>query len=235
MYNALSLTACGCIAYGYFKHGKSGPKLLGSGSPTRRSAGFLLQALGLVGISQLLPRLQMPVAMEQNAPTASDPSYSASSPKQLPATLRASAAAATDTLPLTLPAHPRCPMDFNSDRNLPADGVFGIRRVSRHPQLWGLGLLGLGSACTAAYAAEALCFGMPLVFAAVGGAHQDSRYRRGMGGKLTPEVDAVTSAVPFVALVTGRQGWGVLWEELKKGNAAVAVAGAGLLALRRGR
>ena len=63
--------------------------------------------------------------------------------------------------------------------------------------------------------------------------HQDSRYRRGMGGELTPELDAKTSSIPFGALLSGAQLWGDLADELKWLNAAVAVALAVLLAARR--
>ena len=47
--------------------------------------------------------------------------------------------------------------------------------------------------------------------------------RRGWGGKLTPEVDAKTSGLPFVALLSGRQSWRDLLDELKLTNAALAV------------
>ena len=56
------------------------------------------------------------------------------------------------------------------------------------------------------------------------------------GGELPPDVDAVTSNLPFVALLQGRQSWSALAEEVKWLNCSVAVAGALLLALgRRGR
>jgi len=51
------------------------------------------------------------------------------------------------------------------------------------------------------FAGEFVMFAMPLAFALIGGMHQDYRYRRGMGGNLTPEVDNKTSAVPFLALL----------------------------------
>lgn len=37
------------------------------------------------------------------------------------------------------------------------------------------------------------------------------------------DVDAKTSAVPFVALILGRQAWSDVWNELKVLNAALAV------------
>eukprot|EP00621_Florenciella_sp_RCC1693_P010660 CAMPEP_0182530468 /NCGR_PEP_ID=MMETSP1323-20130603/5932_1 /TAXON_ID=236787 /ORGANISM="Florenciella parvula, Strain RCC1693" /LENGTH=87 /DNA_ID=CAMNT_0024739767 /DNA_START=10 /DNA_END=270 /DNA_ORIENTATION=- len=57
---------------------------------------------------------------------------------------------------------------------------------------------------------------MPVAFAFIGGEHQDYRYRRGIGGELTPEVDRATSNVPFVALLRGKQSFEKLSDELKQ-------------------
>lgn len=70
----------------------------------------------------------------------------------------------------------RCPMDF-TPHDVPSDGVYGIRRITRHPTFWSLGLLGLGTALTTPFAPEIVCFSAPALFAAIGGAHQDYRYR----------------------------------------------------------
>mmetsp|Transcript_27692 Transcript_27692/g.55714 ORF Transcript_27692/g.55714 Transcript_27692/m.55714 type:complete len:151 (-) Transcript_27692:67-519(-) len=101
--------------------------------------------------------------------------------------------------------------------------IAGIKRVTRHPSLWSLGLLGAGTALSTPFAPEIVFFSMPCVFAFIGGAHQDYRHRRGWGGSLTPEVDEQTSHVPFVALVKGRQSWEEAWHELKQENAAAAM------------
>ena len=93
----------------------------------------------------------------------------------------------------------RCPFDFNA----PEEEVAGMKRVSRHDKLWSFGLLGLGSALGTPFLGEFVLFAFPLLFAWVGGAHQDYRYRRNMGGSLSPQVDAVTSNVPFYAFLTG--------------------------------
>jgi len=100
---------------------------------------------------------------------------------------------------------------------------------------WSFGLLGLGAACATPYATWVVLGAMPAVFAAVGGLHQDSRYRRGLGGMLAPDVDAKTSCFPFVALLSGTQRWGDLAGELKATNAGLAVLAAVLIATRRGR
>ena len=73
----------------------------------------------------------------------------------------------------------------------------------------------------------------PAVFAAIGSSHQDYRYRRGSGGSLTPEREAVTSNVPFAALATGRQSWSKLSDEFKWMNAGAAVLLGLGLALRQ--
>ncbi len=111
--------------------------------------------------------------------------------------------------------------------------IRGLHRVTRHPGLWSLGLLGAGTALSTPFAPEIVFFAMPCVFAFIGGAHQDYRHRRGWGGLLTPEVDAQTSNVPFVALMQGRQSWDQTWSELKQDNAAAAAVLALLLAALR--
>jgi len=80
---------------------------------------------------------------------------------------------------------------------------------------------------------EIICYTFPAIFAVIGTSHQDYRYRRGSGGTLTPEREAVTSNVPFVALVAGKQSWSKLADEIKWSNAGVAaLIGLGL-ALRQ--
>ena len=174
----------------------------------------MLQGLGLVGFSQMLPRLQVPITTDLDLATDGQP-RSSNSPAS---TVRV-----------------RCPMDFRPD-DAPEDGIAGLKRVTRHPTFWSMGALGLGTALATPFATEAVMFAMPAVVAAIGTAHQDYRFRRNSGGELPPEVDAVTSNVPFVALITGQQSWVDLAGEIKWLNAAVALFGAGLLAVgRRGR
>ena len=80
----------------------------------------------------------------------------------------------------------------------------------------------------------------PTLIAWLGGAHSDSRFRRGMGGTLDPWYDSQTSNVPFAAMVSGKQGspsraFAGLFEETKLLNAGCAVAMASLFVLSRGR
>jgi len=125
-------------------------------------------------------------------------------------------------------------MDFKAKDTTPDSGP---ARVTRHVAFWSLGFVGLGSAAATGFAAELVMFLSPAVFAALGGTHQDSRFRRGMGGSLTAEREARTSNLPFVALLEGRQSWQALANDLaaKPVNVAVGVAAALALALLRAR
>jgi uncharacterized membrane protein len=231
-YNCLSTAATGSIVYGFFKHarGGQGPRLRASPTPPLlRAAALGLQAVGLIGFSQLAPELQIPYAPQLRA---SSPG-TAGSRERGPAAPRRDDVGSGKVEPGMVWAA-RCPFDF-SPKDVPEDGVYGTKRVTRHPALWSLGLAGLGAALATPFAPSFVMFVFPSVFALVGGAHQDSRFRRGMGGTLTPEVDAKTSNVPFWALVSGRQPWGKLGEELKVSNAGIAIVAAVLLALRRRR
>ena len=135
-YSALSTTACASILWGYIRHGRNkGPVLWRVGSPMHQAGALALQGLGLVGFSQLFPRFQIPLVVS-SAPSNEE---SVALPKQAPS-----------------PAiSVRCPMDF-TPIDIPADGIYGLKRVTRHPTFWSLGLLGLGTALTTPFAAEVL-------------------------------------------------------------------------------
>jgi uncharacterized membrane protein len=89
--------------------------------------------------------------------------------------------------------------------------------------LFSYGLFSLSFALSSPYLSHLIMFGYPIVFSVLGGAHQDYRYRRGLGGQLTKEKDHKTSLIPFVALFQGKQSWKDLGEELKWLNASVGV------------
>ena len=118
----------------------------------------------------------------------------------------------------------KCPIDFEFGKDKQAgDHVWGMKRITRHPQLFSLGLTSLSFALSSQYISHLVFWSFPLLFAVVGGAHQDSRHKRGMGGILTKEMEDQTSLIPFQALVEGRQNWSKLWEEMKQINALLAV------------
>ena len=131
----------------------------------------------------------------------------------------------------------RCPFDFQAKDAGPDGEPHGMGRISRHSGFWTMAALCGGSAMVTASVPQAACLAMPTLVAMVGGAHQDSRFRRGMGGYLSPEADRQTSNIPFYALAMGRQegGWAKLWEECKGINLAAAVCAGVVLAVRRGR
>ena len=107
--------------------------------------------------------------------------------------------------------------------------------MSRHAGLWSFGLVCLGQAMVVPSLPQAACLAMPTLVALIGGAHSDSRYARGMGGFMPPELAAKTSNVPFLAMATGAQGsgaFGALLDEAKLLNAACAAAAAALWLLR---
>lgn len=129
--------------------------------------------------------------------------------------------------------HTYIPIDFKAADDTDPNG--GVRRVTRHPLFWSLGFIGLGAAVATRYARRVVMFTMPAVFCVIGCSHQDSRYRRGMGGTLTPETERATSNLPFVALLEGRQSWSALYDELmrKDTNVYLGIFSALLLALLR--
>lgn len=85
------------------------------------------------------------------------------------------------------------------------------------------------------YLPHAVMFSFPILFTYIGTSHQDYRHRRNNGGRLSPATEAVTSNLPFQALLEGRQSWRALGEEVKWTNACVAGLAAVGLALRRAR
>ena len=260
----------------------------------RQMSAFALQSLGLIGISQMAPKLQMPFQILTSSDAPAAEASSTAPPPSSSTTSSSTTAAAAAPTPSGVRFKAQCPIDFAAGRTADsnatdAEPARGLDRVTRHPQLWSLALLGCGAAVASPFVTERLLFGAgPLAMASLGAAHQDSRYRRGSGGQLTPERDAATSLVPFgaafghnigslsshcahfflsdcirmhrklrdspfpiqfssffipslnllsvpVALLTGVQSWGALWSETKGLNALVAIAAAGVLALRRGR
>lgn len=219
-YNILSTAACSSIAYGFLKHGKVGGASFPRRGPVLQLAGFGIQALGLAGLSQLAPALQVPIAFGSHQPnkehtssakvTAESPSTNEKTEKKL---------------------YVRCPVDFRP-RN-PEGGIYGMERITRHPALWFMGISCFGSALTTVYATHMAMFTFPIVFSLIGTSHQDQRYRRGSGGVLTPEMEAVTSNIPFAAILTGKQSASALVDEIKWTNAALATLVAAGFALRR--
>lgn len=122
----------------------------------------------------------------------------------------------------------RCPFDFARDRE-----NTGMDRVSRHASLWALGLTAAGASLLQSTAAMSLWMTGPTFVALIGGAHADSRFRRGLGGELDPEYEQKTSNIPFYAMI--QQGTMSYWlqEEVKPLNAMIAIGMATVWAVSR--
>ena len=135
----------------------------------------------------------------------------------------------------------RCPFDFSDQRiAVESHQLRGMERVTRHPGLWSFGLIGAGNAALQSHPALKAWWYGPALVAWLGGAHSDSRFRRGMGGTLDPWYDSQTSNLPFAAMLSGKQGnpsqaFASLLEESKLLNAAFALGAATVFVLSRGR
>lgn len=238
VYNVLSTGACVSIAASYWKYRKSdaisGLMRRGTGM---HLAGLLVQTVGLIGISQLGPKLQLPVTLGSSSAVAAAAASSSTTSPSSPSLSSLENSDKTHHGGLNKSLSFRCPMDFKSrsDSSNSSDGLHGIERVSRHAAFWSFGLVCMGPSFSSIFMPQ-IVFGVcPAIFALIGGAHQDSRYRRRMGGYLSPEKDANTSHLPFMALLSGKQSWSRLNEEMKWSNASVGAALAALLAIRRFR
>jgi len=105
----------------------------------------------------------------------------------------------------------------------------GIEKISRHPFFAGIGLFALAHALLATRLVGTVFFGGLVLLVVVGIWHQDRKLLARRGAPYAAYL-ASTSAVPFAALLSGRQQLG--WRELPFGALA---AGFGLaLALRQG-
>lgn len=131
----------------------------------------------------------------------------------------------------------RCPFDFSKkNTGSSPEIVTGLDRVSRHSSLWALALTTAGNAALQPSLPLTLWMLGPTAVALLGGAHTDSRFRRGIGGHLDPLYEAQTSHLPFVAML--QQGTLTAWtkDDLKPLNAALAASAACLwVFVSRGR
>ena len=235
------------VFYGYFKKVKHAqPLLWGLNAPAplgAKIASFVCLGVGLGMASQIPPKVQLPVEFvggnddggvdnNDNSPIATSSASVAAGPP-LPAT--AIETEQTEKSGWKV----RCPFDFTDNKDT-SNPVHGLERITRHPGLWSFGLIGLGNALLIPSIPQRAWLAMPAMVALIGGAHTDSRFRRGMGGSLSKEYDEATSNVPFVALLTGAQGnvLDVMKDfsgEVKPLNAAIALGVSGLWVMRRGR
>lgn len=224
LYNVMSTAACASLGFGYL-YRVSGAPPLRPVSAVAVGGGFILQALGMAGLLQALPRIQVPFTSNaDNAPGG--------------ALTGGGGGTGSSSAQWSI----RCPMDFKGETTKEVtspDGLYGLQRVSRHPMLWSLAAVGLGAAIAVPSVPQAVWLSGPAVMALIGGAHIDYRHRRHQGGHLTAEEERTTSLVPFAAMLSGAHAEGSLGSllamlgEVKAENAAFGVVIAAKWALRR--
>ncbi len=91
------------------------------------------------------------------------------------------------------------------------DPAKGILRITRHPVMWGVALWAAVHILANGDWASLLFFGALLLTAVLGSLHLDRRMAA-VHGERWRRFAAVTSYVPFAAIVGGRQPWS--WREL---------------------
>jgi uncharacterized membrane protein len=139
-------------------------------------------------------------------------------------------------IPVASSGQVRCPFDFDHGKEHGSQ-LHGLERITRHAGLWSLAFCAGGNALVQPTRALTVWWWGPAAVAWLGGMHTDSRFRRNMGGTLDPQYDSVTSNVPFVAMLSGKQGsqmdtFRELAKELKPLNAGVAAILAMLITRR---
>jgi len=107
-----------------------------------------------------------------------------------------------------LAAYPRMPMALFGQ---PIREPYGIERITRHPFFAGVAILGLAHVLLAPRLAGAVLMGSLALLAIAGARHQDAKHLRRRG---QPYADylAITSTIPFAAILAGRQR--LVWREL---------------------
>ena len=80
----------------------------------------------------------------------------------------------------------------------------GIQRVTRHPQNFAFALFGLAHLLANPYIGDWIFFGGFIVYGIVSGAHQDRRLHA-TGSAQVKQFQADTGAIPFAAIISGRQ------------------------------
>ena len=227
VYNTLSSVACISILFGYFKHKGQGIKWAnfdkGSAPLSLRISSIFLQSFGMICFSQLLPKLQIPIALEKGRESKEiTQQHSADHPNAHTSHSKPEVVSPASESKAKFAVKARCPMDFRSKPDLPLDAIYGVERITRHPNLWALASLGVGTALATPFVIESMFFAGPILLATFGTAHQDSRFRRNMRGTLSPEKERITSNIPFLALFVGKQNWEQLGNEIKWLNCGLA-------------
>ena len=81
---------------------------------------------------------------------------------------------------------------------------YGIQRITRHPQNFAFALFGLAHLLANPYGVDWIFFGGFIVFGIVSAMHQDRRHRT-TGSEEVRQFLSDTSAIPFAAIIKGKQ------------------------------
>jgi uncharacterized membrane protein len=84
----------------------------------------------------------------------------------------------------------------------------GIQRITRHPQNFSFALFGLAHLLVNPYVGDWIFFGGFIVYGIVSAIHQDRR-QRARGSREVRQFLSDTSAIPFAAIVKGKQRFGL--------------------------
>ncbi len=126
----------------------------------------------------------------------------------------------------SLVVYPRSPMAVFAEG---AGAPRGLERITRHSFFAAVALIGTAHALLAPHLAGAVFAAGFAVLGLVGGWHQDRKLLR-LRGEPYAAYLAVTSMIPFAAILSGRQH--LVWRELPFGSLAAGIAVALLLRTR---
>ena len=96
----------------------------------------------------------------------------------------------------------------------------GLERITRHPFFTGIALIGMAHVLLATHLAGAVLMGALAILSIAGAWHQDVKFVRRYGRPYGDYL-AVTSAIPFAAILGGRQR--LVWRELPLGGCALGI------------
>eukprot|EP00466_Bigelowiella_natans_P017262 jgi/Bigna1/80727/fgenesh1_pg.73_\ len=212
VYSALSTLTTGSIAYGYLVHGRRTGPMRPLPSPQMRMVAIVCQTIGLVGLSQFLPKIQAPVVLERKESSRIETNE-----------IKQGGGAEGGRGLFSFQA--QCPFDFSSSSSSSSqkeaseqeDGsITGMKRVTRHPMFWTMSFLSAGVLFRTQFFTEVVMFSGPIFTTLTCGYHLDSRQRNGNDGiNISQKAMSETSFIPFLALLEGRQSWSKFAEEIK--------------------
>lgn len=207
LYSSLSAATLGSTILAYWRFARHSTEIRSfPADPKRRLLAFACRGLGLATLGQLAPPINL-----QAAPLALGITK-----------------VADDTPPPERGAL-GCPFDFNAYKD--QGEIYGITRITRRPELFGLGAIAAGGTLLAKTAAEYAFFGVgPAVCFTLLALHSDRT--QVISQEISDIKIAETSVMPFWALASGRQSWADLGAELVPQNIGVAFIISGMMAFR---